>query len=89
MQSLMIPMTVVSISVTTQISMLLLYYPWAVYVGLVALMLNRPSILAVGNPFVRVRYVETQHWKVIYRRKMSRNYLSFYVGNACIYTGDL
>ncbi|KAK4304991.1 hypothetical protein Pmani_023091 [Petrolisthes manimaculis] len=55
-QSMISPMVVVSLSVTTQISMLLLRSPWAVYVGLVALIVNRPSILAVGNPFVRVRY---------------------------------
>ncbi|KAK3856123.1 hypothetical protein Pcinc_037522 [Petrolisthes cinctipes] len=56
LQAMVGPMTVVSLSVTLQIAMMLFLSPWAIYVGLAALMINRTSVLAVGNPFVRVRF---------------------------------
>ncbi|XP_063842971.1 equilibrative nucleobase transporter 1-like [Scylla paramamosain] len=56
LQAMILPMLFVTMSVTIQTTMLLFRSPWAVYIGLLCLMLNRPSCLAVGNPFVRARF---------------------------------
>ncbi|KAG0728103.1 hypothetical protein GWK47_033195 [Chionoecetes opilio] len=55
-QAMIPPMVLVTLSVTLQTTMLLFRASWAVYLGLLCLMLNRPSCLAVGNPFVRARF---------------------------------
>lgn len=56
LQGMILPLVMVCFTVFMQTSMLFFRAPWAVYVGLACLMLNRPSCLAVGNPFVRERY---------------------------------
>ncbi|KAK4314828.1 hypothetical protein Pmani_013914 [Petrolisthes manimaculis] len=65
LQAMIIPMMMVSVTVFTQTTMLLFRSPWAVYVGLVALTINRPSCLAVGNPFVRARFPAEHFNRVI------------------------
>lgn len=56
LQAMVLPLVMVCLTVTIQTTMLFFRSPWAVFVGLACLMINRPSCLAVGNPFLRARY---------------------------------
>ncbi|XP_068238803.1 equilibrative nucleobase transporter 1-like isoform X2 [Palaemon carinicauda] len=55
-QSMIAPMMVISITVTVQISCFFFFSSWAVYLGLLCLIINRPGCLGVGIPFMRSRF---------------------------------
>ncbi|XP_068238801.1 equilibrative nucleobase transporter 1-like [Palaemon carinicauda] len=55
-QATIAPMIFISITITVQISCFLFFSPWAVYVGLFFLIINRPGCLGVGIPFMRARF---------------------------------
>ncbi|XP_027207320.2 equilibrative nucleobase transporter 1 isoform X1 [Penaeus vannamei] len=55
-QATIIPMILVTLTVTVQLGSLMFQGPAAVYIGLVCLSINRPSCLAVGNPLIRIRF---------------------------------
>ncbi|XP_042876097.1 solute carrier family 43 member 3-like [Penaeus japonicus] len=55
-QAMAIPLFLAIVMAIVQDSMLLFQSSAAVYVGLVFLIINRPTCFSVGNPFVRIRF---------------------------------
>ncbi|XP_047478614.1 equilibrative nucleobase transporter 1-like isoform X2 [Penaeus chinensis] len=55
-QATIIPMILVTLTVTVQLGSLMFQGSAAVYIGLMCLTINRPSCLAVGNPLIRIRF---------------------------------
>ncbi|XP_064116020.1 equilibrative nucleobase transporter 1-like isoform X1 [Macrobrachium nipponense] len=55
-QAMIAPMMIISFTVAVQISCFFFFSPWAVYLGLFCLAINRPGCLGVGIPFMRSRF---------------------------------
>ncbi|XP_042880670.1 solute carrier family 43 member 3-like isoform X2 [Penaeus japonicus] len=64
-QAPIIPMIMVTLTVTVQLGSLMFKGAAAVYIGLMCLTINRPSCLAVGNPLIRIRFPAEHFNRVI------------------------